>query len=68
LFDGGEERAGERLDGQGIGAEFLDELTELGGFLGFQLFGFLHECLELGVEVARLAGHFSHPVLVGDRG
>ena len=33
MFDGGEQRAGQGLDGQGVGAGDLDEFAELHGLL-----------------------------------
>jgi len=57
LLDGGEQGAGEGLHGQGISPGELDEFAELDGLLRLDFPGLVHEGLEFGVEVARLAGH-----------
>ena len=57
LLDGGEQGAGERLHGQSIGAEDLDEFAELDGLLRLDLLGFVHEGLKFCIEVAWFTGH-----------
>jgi hypothetical protein len=57
LFESGEQRAGQGLEGEGIGADELDQLAELGGLLRPDLPGALQEGLEFGVIVSRFPRH-----------
>src|SRR5271166_3175486 len=61
LVEGGEEDAGEGLDGEAVGADDLDEFAEPGGFLALDLLGLLHQGQEFGVEISRLDGHLTPP-------
>ncbi len=57
MLDGGEEGTGEGLHGQAVCAGDLDQFAELRGFLRLDLACLVHEGLEFGIKVARLAGH-----------
>ena len=57
LLDSGEKRAGKGFKGESIGSDDLDQLAELCGLLSFDLLRLLHEGLEFGIVVTRLAGH-----------
>jgi len=51
--------------GKGIGADDLHQLAELGGLLCPDLLCLVHEGLEFGIVVPRLARHPRLPMLVG---
>ena len=57
LLDGGEQHAGQGLDGKGVGPRDLDQLAKLHGLLSLELLGPIHDGLEFGVVVTRLACH-----------
>ena len=57
MLDGGEQRAGQGLDGKSIGTRDLDEFAKLHGLLALELLGLVHESLEFGVVVTELACH-----------
>ncbi len=55
LLDHGEERPSQSLHGQGVSADDLHQLAKLGGLLRPDLPCLVHEGLELGIVVPRLA-------------
>ena len=55
LFDGGEQRAGEGFERQGIGSGRQHQIAELGSLAVLEGLGFLLECLDLGIEIDGLA-------------
>ena len=64
LLDCGQQGAGQRLEGEGIGTDQLDQFAELRRLLEFDLLGTLGERLEFGIKVTRLPGHPYFPRVV----